>query len=47
MEYCQSGDLARIIQQRKATNLRLTENEVMQWFVQVALALKYTHSRRK
>lgn len=38
--------MASIIQQRKAANLKLTENEVMQWFVQVALALKHIHSRR-
>lgn len=40
------GDIAKIIEHKKAAKSMLTENEVMRWFVQIALALKYVHNKR-
>lgn len=40
------GDLGTVISRRKLSSSRLTENEIMHWFVQICLALKYIHNLR-
>ncbi|KAI8476547.1 MAG: kinase-like domain-containing protein [Monoraphidium minutum] len=43
MEYCDGGDLTGLIRRRRGE--RLPEDEVMAKFVQVVLALQYTHAQ--
>jgi len=38
--------VASVINKRKQANSRFTEDEVMHWFIQICLALKYVHSLR-
>lgn len=43
MEYCEVGDLAFHVQQKKKKGEYFTETEIMNWFVQMCLALKHIH----
>eukprot|EP01083_Nonionella_stella_P065915 173110_1 len=43
MEYCDNGDLTSKIQERKTP---FSEEQILKWFVQVALALSYCHKRK-
>jgi NIMA (never in mitosis gene a)-related kinase 1/4/5 len=45
-EFCNAGDLYTDIQARKEAESPLTENEVMDIFVQVLLALHHVHGKR-
>ena len=40
------GDLAFHIKKRRAKNEFLTETEIMNWFVQMCLALEYVHGQK-
>lgn len=44
MDYCAGGDLYTLIQGRKGVNF--PEDRVLDWFVQLCLAMKYIHDRR-
>jgi serine/threonine protein kinase len=44
-EYCARGDLARIIKTNKLNQTPFKEAEIVQWFISIALALKYIHSQ--
>lgn len=46
MEYCEVGDLAYHIKKKKAKNERFTEDEILNWFIQIAIALEYIHGRK-
>ena len=39
MEYCEGGDLVSVIQEHKPSNF-LPENQIIKWFIQLALALE-------
>uniref|UniRef100_A0A7S0HQ13 non-specific serine/threonine protein kinase n=2 Tax=Hanusia phi TaxID=3032 RepID=A0A7S0HQ13_9CRYP len=41
MTYCEGGDLATVIEKRRMR--AFPENEVVSWFLQIALALQYMH----
>ncbi|XP_067943983.1 FAM172 family protein homolog CG10038-like [Watersipora subatra] len=43
MEYCENGDLYERVTK---TDIRLTEDEIWEWFVQLCKALEYMHSCR-
>ena len=43
MEYCESGDLAGIIKRR--TSKPFSEKQILDWFVQLSMAVDYIHSR--
>lgn len=45
MEYCASGDLARVLQGYKDRNERIPEQQVLSWFAQMSLALNYLHGK--
>lgn len=52
MEYCDGGDLSQAIKQRKRLarregeeRARFPEEQILDWFVQIALALKCMHKR--
>jgi len=45
MEYADGGDLAQRIEHQAAAKAPFEENQVLDWFVQVCLALKHAHDR--
>lgn len=46
MDYADGGDLYTKINQHKKNKELFTEDEILDWFVQIALALKYIHDRK-
>ncbi|XP_030047421.1 serine/threonine-protein kinase Nek1 isoform X2 [Microcaecilia unicolor] len=44
MDYCEGGDLFKRINAQKG--VLFTEDQVMDWFVQICLALKHVHDRK-
>lgn len=44
MAYCAGGDLSAKVKQAKGK--RFSEDQIMQWFVQIALAIEFMHSRK-
>ena len=46
MAYCEGGDLAQHIKLRKKEGRHFEEHEVIDWFVQIVMALHYVHSKR-
>jgi len=46
MEHCSGGDLRAVIKSKAASNEQFSEDQVMSWFVQIALALQFIHSHK-
>ena len=46
MHYCEGGDLNTFIKKRAETGEYFSEEEILDWFVQLALALQYCHHRK-
>lgn len=46
MEFCDHGELAYHVKKKKAKGEMFSETEIMNWFVQLCLALEYVHSRK-
>ncbi|CEM17350.1 unnamed protein product [Vitrella brassicaformis CCMP3155] len=47
MEYCEHGDLYTLLKRREAKNKgTYSETKVVEWFIQVVLALHFLHERR-
>mmetsp|Transcript_50255 Transcript_50255/g.129370 ORF Transcript_50255/g.129370 Transcript_50255/m.129370 type:complete len:470 (-) Transcript_50255:258-1667(-) len=46
MAYCEGGDLYSVIQEKMKSKDLFKEEEILNWFVQLALALQYMHSKR-
>lgn len=46
MEYCEVGDLSHHIKKKKENKERFTEDEILNWFIQIAIALEYIHGRK-
>merc|ERR1719261_124202 len=46
MEYCDGGDLRKMIKEKAKAGEHFPENQVMTWFVQLVLALQYIHSEK-
>lgn len=44
MEYCEGGDLYALINKQKGIPFK--EQQVLNWFVQLCLALKHVHDRK-
>ena len=44
MDYCDGGDLHRIIQRQKGTLFE--EHQIMDWFIQLLAAVSYMHEMR-
>ena len=44
MEYCSAGDLYGRLQRQRGS--LLDENTILDWFTQLALALKHVHDRK-
>lgn len=45
MDYCEGGDLAKIIEQAKKKRQQIAEDQVVRWMCQALLALKYIHDK--
>lgn len=45
MDYCEAGDLTKQIEQAKRTRKPIAETQVLKWFTQAILSLKYIHDR--
>ena len=46
MEYADGGSLDKLIEQRKAANQPLSEDEILDMFTQICLAIKHVHDRK-
>eukprot|EP00035_Acanthoeca_spectabilis_P030351 m.9052 g.9052 ORF g.9052 m.9052 type:complete len:696 (+) comp4133_c0_seq1:420-2507(+) len=46
MEYCDSGDLSMAVQRKSALGQNFTEDQIMEWTIQLLLALRYLHDRK-
>lgn len=44
MEYADGGDLSRKI--KNAKNSYFSENQILNWFTQMCLAIKHVHDRK-
>ena len=44
MDYCDGGDLHSRIQAQRG--ILFTEEQILDWFVQITLALKHVHDRK-
>ena len=44
MDYCSAGDLHTILQRRRGAPL--PEDTILDWFVQICLAIKHIHDRK-
>ena len=45
--YCEAGDLAKIIKRaKKAKRGYFDEEQILNWFLQIAMAVDYMHSKR-
>lgn len=43
MDYCEGGDMFNLIAKQKEIGAGFPENQILTWFVQMALALKHVH----
>mmetsp|Transcript_28141 Transcript_28141/g.45600 ORF Transcript_28141/g.45600 Transcript_28141/m.45600 type:complete len:908 (+) Transcript_28141:221-2944(+) len=46
MGYCENGDLHEKIQEAVQTSYKFPEEQVLDWFVQMCLAIQYIHSKK-
>lgn len=46
MEFCEHGELAYHVRNKKKKGELFAETEIMNWFVQLCLALDYVHTRK-
>lgn len=46
MEYADSGDLSKSIAQRASRREHFSEDQIIDWIVQICLALKHMHDRK-
>ena len=46
MDYADGGDLSAKIKENKSTGTFMKEDQIMNWFTQMLLAVKHIHDRR-
>jgi len=46
MEFCECGDLASAIKDWKKEGGTFSEEEILNWFIQICIALEYIHGRK-
>lgn len=46
MDYADGGDLYKQITQQKKQGSLFSEDQIMEWFVQICLAIKYIHDKK-
>lgn len=44
MDYCEGGDMYKMIQEQNGVHF--SEEQILDWFVQICLALKHVHDRK-
>jgi len=45
MDFCEGGELAKYIRKARKSRQRIPEDQVLRWFTQATLALKYIHDK--
>lgn len=45
MDYCEAGDLTKKIEASKKSRTPISEDQILKWFTQAILSLKYIHDR--
>lgn len=45
-EYCDGGDLDQRLKEAKKQNQSLTEDQVVEWLIQILIAVQYMHKSR-
>ncbi|CAF4841492.1 unnamed protein product [Rotaria sp. Silwood1] len=45
MAYCEGGDLYTKLKEKKAKKEFLTEDQIIEWFIQICMALQYIHDK--
>ncbi|XP_073729103.1 uncharacterized protein [Misgurnus anguillicaudatus] len=46
LEHCEGGDLAQTIKNKKKETDQFSENEILDWIVNICMALKYLHDQK-
>lgn len=46
MDYADGGDMFQMIAKQKQIGTGFPENQILDWFVQIALAIKHIHDRK-
>ena len=46
MEYCEGGDLASLIKRSAKDQQYFDEEDILDWFVQITMAVSFIHSKR-
>ena len=46
MEYCSGGDLAQAIKEQSDKKEPFTEEQVLKWFKDLCMAMKYLHDKK-
>ena len=46
MDYADGGDLSKKILEQKKKDKYFTENQILDWFTQICLAIKHIHDRK-
>ena len=46
MEYCSGGDLAQAIKNQREKNEPFSEDQVLKWFKDLCMAVKYLHDNK-
>jgi len=44
-DFCELGDLSKLIKKKKEKNQAFTEKQIVDWFIQIAMAVDYIHSK--
>ncbi|GFO34981.1 serine/threonine-protein kinase nek4-like [Plakobranchus ocellatus] len=45
LDYCDGGSLADKIQEASQNDTSFSEKQIMQWFIQIVMAVQYIHSK--
>ena len=46
MEYCSGGSLQQVMARRERSDERFDEEEIFDWFLQIAMALTFVHQQK-
>jgi NIMA (never in mitosis gene a)-related kinase len=46
MEYCERGDLAGYIAERRKSGRPIKEAKILNWFTQITMALEHVHGKK-
>ena len=46
MEYCEGGDLSQVVRNHRRSHMHLAEETIVDWLIQITLALDHVHNER-